>query len=374
MNNKKLKISFVCQTIYPLLNDIHTKELIGGAELQQLLIGKELLKRGYDISYITMDQRNRIDKNRTLFKIFFTFKPDEGISYIRFFYPRLIKIWKALERADADVYYVRTASFILALVVLFCQLKNKKVVYCGANDPEFDPKRLKSRISFRDRLMFFWGLKRCNIVVVQNKIQQKLLYKNFKKIGHLVYNSFFDFKKQERQKKYNLWVATFKDFKRPELFLEIAKSLPEEKFVMVGRKANYKAKNNQNLFDYAKNEARKIKNLKFEGTLNLIEVEKLFAKSKLFINTSRHEGFPNTFLQAWSKGIPVVSFVDPDNLIKEHNLGLVANDVHDMIAKIRCVHNKEITFSESDIKLIYRKKFAIKKIIDDYEKIFLSQI
>jgi glycosyltransferase involved in cell wall biosynthesis len=40
--------------------------------------------------------------------------------------------------------------------------------------------------------------------------------------------------------------------------------------------------------------------------------------------TSSYEGFPNTFLEAWSYGLPIVSTVDPDDLISERGLGVYA--------------------------------------------------
>lgn len=65
------------------------------------------------------------------------------------------------------------------------------------------------------------------------------------------------------------------------------------------------------------------------------EVGTLFSRAKLFLNTSQIEGFPNTFLQAWVRGVPVVAFFDPDSLIKQRQLGHTASDFDDMVSAIQ---------------------------------------
>lgn len=74
------------------------------------------------------------------------------------------------------------------------------------------------------------------------------------------------------------------------------------------------------------------KNVKYLGHRSFEEVEKLFDETSIFVNTSIPdcEGFPNTFLQAWSRGVPVISFFDPDGLIAENNLGIVVKSISQM--------------------------------------------
>jgi glycosyltransferase involved in cell wall biosynthesis len=56
-------------------------------------------------------------------------------------------------------------------------------------------------------------------------------------------------------------------------------------------------------------------NLEVLGFQPLPEVEKQFDRARVLISTSEMEGFPNVFLQAMRRGIPIVSFVDPDGMV-----------------------------------------------------------
>jgi len=62
--------------------------------------------------------------------------------------------------------------------------------------------------------------------------------------------------------------------------------------------------------------------------------------------TSSYEGFPNTFLEAWSLGLPVVSTFDPDGVIKRENLGRFVTDVAGMRIAIQELLTQHLSFSE----------------------------
>ena len=55
------------------------------------------------------------------------------------------------------------------------------------------------------------------------------------------------------------------------------------------------------------------------------ELPALYRCAVAIVNTSKLEGFPNTFLEAWSNGTPALSLrVDPDGVIEANDLGTVA--------------------------------------------------
>jgi len=316
-----MKICFVAPNSYPCLAQKNAIKSIGGAELQQIFIGKGLRGRGYDVSYITLDYGQPEGELIEDLRVIKSFEPEEGLFGIRFYYPRLYKTWKALKRANADVYYVRCASFLVGVLAIFCKMYGKRYVFAGAHDTDFIPQQFRF-ITRRDKILYKYGLKHAHAIFVQSNKQKNQLWKNFS-LHSTVARNFFPFHPVQlpaSQRKYILWVSTIRTWKRPLQFIKLAEAFPSEKFVMIGGPA---AGKDASLFDGIQKKAEQVKNLSFLGFQILDVTESYFDRCKIFVNTSVYEGFPNTFLQSWSRGIPVISYVDPDNVIQKNKLGVV---------------------------------------------------
>jgi glycosyltransferase involved in cell wall biosynthesis len=77
------------------------------------------------------------------------------------------------------------------------------------------------------------------------------------------------------------------------------------------------------------------------GRLNREQISDLYASTALLCCTSLYEGFPNTFLEAWAFGRPVVSTFDPDDMIESNGLGLTAHDAPGLAEAIRRILDSE---------------------------------
>jgi len=87
-----------------------------------------------------------------------------------------------------------------------------------------------------------------------------------------------------------------------------------------------------------------------------------------------HEGFPNTFLQAWRQGIPVLSFFDPDGLIAKHSLGRIAKHKEDMAEKMESILNRKDKLNSESIKNYFNENLVVEKQVDKYEELFKSLV
>lgn len=364
----RARICFVNHNIISLLEDAQSSKFMGGSELQQFLLGEQFVDSGYDVSFVTKDVGLKDLKDLYPFSVYPTFKENEGFPFIRFFYPRLYKIMMALVRADADIYYVRGAGFVVAAVVIVAKIKNKKVVFCGADDPDFDKSKVRLKHK-RDRVLYFWGLKRCDLIISQNQKQKEQLLMDFGRKSYVIHNGFKRSNHAFAPGETILWVANFRRPKRPGMVLELARRLPGQKFVMIGGSAGSDSAE-QNLYFEVLEKSRAINNLELKGFQEIDEVKRYLLNCKMLINTSLHEGFPNTFLQAWSQGVPVLSFCDPDDLIKTKRLGLVATTLDDMAKKIKLICDGDIYTSPEYIKTFFEKNLSIEKVSSEYIKIF----
>jgi glycosyltransferase involved in cell wall biosynthesis len=136
-----------------------------------------------------------------------------------------------------------------------------------------------------------------------------------------------------------LWVANFKSLKRPEVFVRLAAALSDcsnTHFVMIGA-MNFGG-SERAAGERLSASMAGIKNLKHLGQLPQAEVNQWLAASHLLVSTSRREGFPNTFIQAWLRGVPVVSLdVNPDGVLDAASTGVCVKTEEQLRQTVRAI-------------------------------------
>lgn len=367
IDGRALRICFVATTIYPTLCPDAGVALIGGAEVQQKILGEALAERGADVSYVTQDHGQPDGQRIRGLTLYKSFRESAGIPGLRFFYPRVPKLWGALRRADADIYYVRGAGYLPALVALFCRRYRRRFVFASASDANVDLDLLRLPTA-RDRRLYIAGLRRADAVVVQSNHQAVKLAETFGLHGHVIRNVWHGDGRAlpAGERRYVLWAAMFRELKQPEHFLRLARAFPGEEFVMIGGPLPGTGP----YFERLRSEAGRIPNLRFLGYRSLAETERWFDRARLLVNTSRHEGFPNTFLQAWARGVPVLSYVDPDHLIERFGLGAVADGEADLGAAFERLTDGG--YRVEDIIGYFNGNHSPAEIVARYEQVFMK--
>lgn len=363
---RRPRICFVSPNIYPVLDPSQKIEKTGGAEVQQMCLGKAFAECGYSVHYVTRDFGQPDPCQIGDFMIHKTCSRSDGIPGIRFIYPRVPSLWRALERADADIYYVRGAGYPVGLVARFAKSRGRRAVFAVAHDGDVDP-RIRRLPTRRDQWLYRYGIHNVDAIVVQSEHQAKLLQSNYGKKGYLIRNAWplNDNPGIQAKRDIILWVAMFRDIKQPEHFVRLAASMPDLHFVMIGGPHL----GSETAYREILKKSQDMKNLEVVGFKTLSETGEYYRRALALVNTSSHEGFPNTFLQAWSEGIPVVSYVDPDGLIKNNELGGVARGEHELPAVLRNVLNTKGTCCSS-IKEYYLNNHSPQGAVSKYASLF----
>jgi glycosyltransferase involved in cell wall biosynthesis len=88
---------------------------------------------------------------------------------------------------------------------------------------------------------------------------------------------------------------------------------------------------------------RSCPNIEYRGQVSPAEAQSVIRNAGLLLSTSNIEGFPNTFLQAWAEGVPIVSLeLDPDGVIDKYKLGKVSKTIEECVVSIRQLLNDQV--------------------------------
>lgn len=305
----------------------------GGAETQLAKLARGMRARDFDVSVVTCDfgqpARIRVDD----IDIFRAFRLRSPIPILRFFHPRLTRGIAALRAADAEVYYVSGSGMPAGLAYEVARSRRAGFVNHAASD--YDLLRSAPRRSgARDRWWYRRAIRGADALLAQTEFQKQAFASMFGLASDVLPNLVEIPARtvDPGQKGPIVWLGTYKSIKRPEWFVDLARDLPDHRFVMVGVVPPPPL--TQQHWESARAAARDLPNLEVRGFMDHDQLESLFRTASLLVHTSPVEGFSNVMLEAWSYGLPTVSCVDPDDIVKRESLGDAVNEYPELLAAV----------------------------------------
>ncbi len=341
MGNKKIKVCFFSPASYHFFIKADNSDF-GGAELQMYLLANQLAENPiFEILFLVGNYKQKCKIKKGNIKLIKSINMLSDETFISKLFKSIRYIF-LLIKLNPDVIITTTFNPIAGVTSFYKKTFKKKHIHRSASNADTDTSRIKEN-GFSGK-MFKYGLEHADVILCQNGEQQKLLKKNHNKETIKLKNVFEIKSRKSTNKNYVLWVGRYINLKKPELFLDLAKQNKDNMFIMI---CSYHQKDFKG-WNKLKQQAEQIPNLTFIEKVPFVDIQNYFNESKLFVNTSDFEGFPNTFLQAAQGKTPIVSLnVNPDNFITKYNCGIYCkNDF-----KIMVEETKQLLKNEAELKL-----------------------
>ena len=310
-----------------------TPRYLGGIETQLAVLAKGLVTRGCEVDVVTYDHGQPAEEIHDGVRTIKCYGPDAGIRLLRFIHPRYTKLLAAMKKADADVWLQMGAGLETGLTAWICRVLKRPFVFCMASDANFGSHLTAGPMGVEGRIYQF-GLNEAEVIIAQTRRQKMGLLdaaRHESTIVPMAVSKPTDRRSQE-EVQHVLWVGRIMPTKRLEWLIESAKLFPETVFHVVGA-PNANSPHAERLM----NQAGEQPNMRVHGRAPAATLSELYSKATVLACTSELEGFPTTFLESWSIGLPVVTTFDPDGVVAANGLGEVAEDLEDFQRKLRHV-------------------------------------
>jgi glycosyltransferase involved in cell wall biosynthesis len=328
----------------------HWSAIQGGAEYQARLICRHLVASGrFEVHWLS---RRVHPEYRAQGYTTHQIAEHAGLRAKAFFFDHLA-LSRLLREIRPDVIYQRVGSAYTGIAARHALQNNSRLIWHVASDMDVTPLNVKgwrpsALLRQIDKHYLEYGVRHASDIVVQTHDQNRLLGEHYGRQATTLIRNLHPLPSETIDKNGSptvLWIANLKPNKQPEVFMRLARAcldMPQVRFVMIGEPLPDTAQ--QSAFE---NAVAAIPNLVYRGKLPIEEVNALLARSHLFVNTSRVEGFANTFIQAWMRQVPVLSLnVDPDGLLAQEGIGFCARG--DEVALLRTLREWLVNASQRE--------------------------
>lgn len=328
-----MKIAFVNEKIYKYASG--DSEAVGGMERNQWLFARALAAAGWSAT-VGVHRALQAGERRIL----------DRVEYVGIGHGHALLAWhRFLSSERPDWLFWAGADHLWGPLVEIARLAGVRTVFQVAFDRDVQPPHALTRRPHWWPL-YAWGLSRTDRIFVQHTGQLAQLRSQWRskayilpKVSSLVAGGHTEpvaIKAHAKRAKYVAWVAMLRQPKRPDVLIEMARRAPAVRFVVCGGPTSHRSPPG-----YGKciiETLRTLPNVEYRGQVAPEEAMQVIADATVLLSTSDEEGFPNTFIQAWSVGTPVVSLkIDPDHIIQRVRLGMVSGSLERAIADINAL-------------------------------------
>ncbi|UCG55391.1 MAG: glycosyltransferase family 4 protein, partial [Dehalococcoidia bacterium] len=323
-----------------LISGCYFGQVVGGTEYQQYLIGKTLKNLGYKVYYLFIDNGDSIENAYNFNLVPIKKRKVTRKIFGKYFFLDIFEVESHLRKINPDLIIARSGFAYVGIAAHYAQKNSCKMIWHIASENDVKPFQFEWNRSilfdYINQKFFEYGIRKADYIIGQAKYQNELLKEEYGRECDLLIPNFHPEPKHQIREENPikvLWVSNFKPLKQPEIFIKLAgefKDYENVRFIMVGRpgQKGWQAK--------LENKIDRLNNLEYLGEKPVNGVNKILCESHIFVNTSKYEGLPNTFVQAWMREVPVVSLnVDPDDILVSEGIGFHSGNLETMIKDVK---------------------------------------
>ncbi|MEM2628217.1 MAG: glycosyltransferase family 4 protein [Ignisphaera sp.] len=320
-----------------ITSEIFVGKRRGGFGKLVRVVGRELVKRGYNVSVICWREPDtefltEID-GMELLSYPYDFTSTSSLKHM-IDYAKVIPL---IRKADADV-YISIDCMVETYLAQNVMPDRKHVIWVqdpfdwsdykllGSIDPNYRISRLKFWATTK---LYERAYKRADLIMTQAKYYvpkiAKLYHVNPRRVTYMP-NPVERIPEESSLVKSNVPTVCFLGRMDPQkrywLFFNLAKEFPEVEFVAIGRPSLLYEK----LYERVVKRYERLENLKITGFVNEEEKSKILAKSWILCLPSIREGLPISFLEALAHKTALLSSVNPDGLTEKFGYWVKSGD------------------------------------------------